>query len=290
MAETEIKYFNSIGAAKILGVNVSTIKRWTESGELSCVRTPGGHRKFLPQHLSDFMETHRRKKSRVPLLSLEEPGDVELTARIFAGDWAYLQEFLLQQAMGGAIERLLFLLSGMVSVPRPLHEIYEYLVTPVMHRLGVLWEAEEISVVEEHLASQTIRLALDRLQGLIAIPREKIGTALCMNLSNELHDIPLQMVGHILEKRGYRVLFSGQMTPFLGLAEILKKVKVDRIYISSTIIPDAVTARQEFRQVFDLAAENGIPVFVGGQGIDRLKMDLPDGVTRLFNFQDVAER
>ncbi|GAB4342053.1 MAG: hypothetical protein Kow0037_29110 [Calditrichia bacterium] len=292
MTRTEppkIKHFNSVEAAKILGVNVSTIKRWTESGELSCLRTPGGHRKFLPEHLSEFMEQHRRKKARVPLLPIEKSDDVELTAKIFSDDTAYLQQQILEQAKLGAIERVLFILSGMISIPKPLHEIYDHLITPVLHRLGELWENEKLSIVEEHLASQTIRLALDRLQALITIPREKIGTALCMNLSNELHDIPLQMVGHILEKRGYRVLFSGQMTPFMGLEDVFNKVKVDRIYISSTVIPDAVSARQEFRQVFELAGANGIPVFIGGRGLDQVKLDLPEWVTRLFTFEEVAK-
>ena len=39
---TEVQFFNSLEAAKILGVNVSSIKRWTEEGKLECVKTAGG--------------------------------------------------------------------------------------------------------------------------------------------------------------------------------------------------------------------------------------------------------
>ena len=289
MAEETIQYFNSVEAARILGVNVSTIKRWTDSGELACVRTPGGHRKFLPEHLNDFMEKHRSKKTRLPLLSFEESADVEITAHAFRDDLPFLQEYLLEQALSGNIERILFLFSVMFSKPKPLYEIYDQLVTPVMHRLGDFWEAEKLSVVEEHLASQTIRLAQDRLQAIIAIPREKIGTVLCMNLSNELHDIPLQMVGHLLEKRGFRVMFSGQMTPYLGLEEILARLSIERIYISITIVQDPVSTRQELQQISRMATEKRIQIFIGGQGVDRLEMELPEGVTRLMTFREVAE-
>ena len=43
--------YNSYQVADIIGVNVSTIKRWTSSGKLSCYQTVGGHRKF---HLNDI--------------------------------------------------------------------------------------------------------------------------------------------------------------------------------------------------------------------------------------------
>lgn len=34
-------------AAALLGVRVSTVTRWANSGKLRCVFTPGGHRRYL---------------------------------------------------------------------------------------------------------------------------------------------------------------------------------------------------------------------------------------------------
>ena len=42
----EVQYYNSQEVAKILGVNVSTIKRWTDEGKLTCIKTAGGHRPY----------------------------------------------------------------------------------------------------------------------------------------------------------------------------------------------------------------------------------------------------
>ena len=33
-------------ASELLGVGTTSIKRWADEGELECVRTPGGHRRF----------------------------------------------------------------------------------------------------------------------------------------------------------------------------------------------------------------------------------------------------
>jgi excisionase family DNA binding protein len=35
-------------AAEMLGVSEKTIRSWADKGELPCVRTPGGQRRFSP--------------------------------------------------------------------------------------------------------------------------------------------------------------------------------------------------------------------------------------------------
>ena len=49
--------FNSDELANILGVNVSTVKRWADSGKIDCVKTKGGHRKFHIQHLRTLIKS-----------------------------------------------------------------------------------------------------------------------------------------------------------------------------------------------------------------------------------------
>ncbi len=38
-------------ACEILGVNQSTVRRWADSGQIRCFRTPGGHRRFAEEDL-----------------------------------------------------------------------------------------------------------------------------------------------------------------------------------------------------------------------------------------------
>ena len=42
-------------AAKILGVHPLTLRNWSEKGQISFYRTPGGHRRFRQQDLVDFL-------------------------------------------------------------------------------------------------------------------------------------------------------------------------------------------------------------------------------------------
>jgi len=42
-------------AARHLGVSLSTVRRWSDSGHLRGFRTPGGQRRFSIEQLDEFM-------------------------------------------------------------------------------------------------------------------------------------------------------------------------------------------------------------------------------------------
>lgn len=46
------EHLTSTEAAKLLGVSAATVKRWSDDGVLTTVRTPGGHRRFRRADLS----------------------------------------------------------------------------------------------------------------------------------------------------------------------------------------------------------------------------------------------
>jgi excisionase family DNA binding protein len=40
----------------MLGVHATTLRRWADEGEVRCLRTPGGHRRFLEEDLRAFVK------------------------------------------------------------------------------------------------------------------------------------------------------------------------------------------------------------------------------------------
>jgi excisionase family DNA binding protein len=43
-------------AAQTLGVHATTLRRWADEGQIRCLRTPGGHRRFLEADLQTFVQ------------------------------------------------------------------------------------------------------------------------------------------------------------------------------------------------------------------------------------------
>ena len=282
-----IQYFNSEEAARILNVNVSSIKRWTEDGTLECIKTAGGHRKFTMQHLANYLKTHESKTMKANLFPIESDGDLEFSSHILKGDFDFLIDYVAEQSQLCNRYEVQRIFNGLYIGNYPLHQIYDKLVTPVLHKIGELWQQGEISVIEEHFSTQTIRDCLIRLQGIIQIPSEKIGTAFCLIMSQELHDVAIKMADHLLELKGYKILFSGQMTPSMKIEKIFEIYQPGRVYISSTIVTNVNLAQAEFDKICYIAAANNARVFVGGRGFEIIDFSHPAVERRLCTFEDV---
>jgi len=284
---SEIHFLNSEEAAKVLGVNVSSIKRWTDEGKLACIRTIGGHRKFQMDHLSNFLTNNKKKASKVNVFEIENRRDLELNYQIFKGNFKYLQSYLTTQALKNHRDEVQQILTGLFLGQYPLHQIYDEVLTPVLHGIGKRWMESKLTVTEEHFASQIIRDAIIRLQGIISVPRKKIGKVICLNLSSELHDIALKMVQNILEIRGFKTYYSGQQTPFMDVEQILTKIKPDRLYISSTVITDLIEDQKEVNTLYDICEKNSVQIYLGGIGFEQLDYSHSAVVRRLYTFEDV---
>jgi excisionase family DNA binding protein len=283
----DFQYFNSDEAAKILNVNVSSIKRWTEEGELECVKTVGGHRKFLIQHLAKFLERHQTKISKANIFPVENETDLEISLHTLRGDYQFLVNYVYEQARLCSRTQVQRVFNGLYLGQTPLYAIYDKLVTPVLYQVGNQWEKGELTIIEEHLTTQTIRDCLIRLQGVLQLPTQKIGKALCLMMSTELHDIALKMVDHILEIRGYQTYYSGQLTPSIKIEKVFETFRPDRVYISSTAVPDLNIAQAEFDKICYVSAAYKATVIVGGRGFDMIEYQHPAVSRRIFTFEEV---
>jgi len=63
-------YLSTSEAAELLGVGTTSIKRWSEEGVLRCMKTSGGHRRFLRADLLAFRSLKTLGDEPGPLSSL----------------------------------------------------------------------------------------------------------------------------------------------------------------------------------------------------------------------------
>lgn len=61
-------------AARYLGVSLSTIRRWSDTGHLRAFRTPGGQRRFSQDQLDDFLDSLRQGDAPSPRPWERPPG------------------------------------------------------------------------------------------------------------------------------------------------------------------------------------------------------------------------
>jgi excisionase family DNA binding protein len=49
------RFYSTADIARLLCVDASTVKRWSDSGRLQCYRTIGGHRRFSIEQIREFI-------------------------------------------------------------------------------------------------------------------------------------------------------------------------------------------------------------------------------------------
>lgn len=115
-------------------------------------------------------------------------------------------------------------------------------VLPALRRIGSLWSAGEITVGEEHFATQLVRgrlLALSRGWGSGSGPMLLLACP-----PGEHHDIALAGFGLMMRDRGSRVALLGPDTPLDALAESSRQLGPDRIVLALTVEEPARLLRE----------------------------------------------
>src|SRR5206468_2036886 len=144
--------FTSADAARAFHVGVSSIKRWTEEGELESVKTPGGHRRYTPASLHYFARIRGLSTDLLPPLPnaaapLPLPADITLYQALATGDPAAVRH-LISPPADSLAKRATFL---------------DRVVGEALREIGYRWQRNELGVDQEHRASNIVIDAIDRL-------------------------------------------------------------------------------------------------------------------------------
>jgi MerR family transcriptional regulator, light-induced transcriptional regulator len=115
-------------------------------------------------------------------------------------------------------------------------EIDHEIIAPALWLIGDLWERGEITVAEEHLATEiSLRvLALQREAERVAISRRSHKVMLATPAA-ELHVVALRMIGNLLRNAGYDTLMLGPDVPPTDLAALAERHQPEVICLSATM-------------------------------------------------------
>jgi MerR family transcriptional regulator, light-induced transcriptional regulator len=145
-------------------------------------------------------------------------------------------------------------------------EIDERLIAPALWLVGELWERGEISVADEHVATEiTVRvLALQREAQRVVRSRSQ-SRVLLATPSGERHVVALQMVANLLRDAGYEVVMLGADVPANTLGAVARRHGAAAICMSLTMpggMEHMLRAINEVRQQLP-----AVGLVIGGRGL-----------------------
>jgi methanogenic corrinoid protein MtbC1 len=151
------------------------------------------------------------------------------------------------------------------------HEaLYEGLLRPVMHEVGVLWEQNLVTVAREHVATAIVEGLLHQLLQR-ASPVALTGRrALVACVEGELHQVGARMVADTLELRGWDTRFVGAGVPLVALERMAEEHRPHLLGLSMAMSWNRASLNQT------LAALSHIEqVVVGGHFFESRPRALP---------------
>ncbi len=234
----------SIGAVSHLtGLSEATLRMWERRYRFpKTERSAGGHRQYSQQdiielqwvksRLNDGMRIHRAVKAleeaqRMPRPFVGDASSQTTAAPVLQSTQdmglAHLRPLLLHALVmfdAEVSDRLL----DEATARYPLERVVLELVGPILHDIGEAWSAGRIDVAAEHFASHRLR---QRLAVWLDAhpPALHVRPVVLVCAPGELHEGSLLMLGVLLGRLRWPILYLGQSLPLEDLSTVVANVQ-----------------------------------------------------------------
>jgi DNA-binding transcriptional MerR regulator len=263
-----------------VGVSSHVLRAWeSRYGLLTPVRTSGGFRLYsdgderrvrrMQFHLAEGLSAAEAAGAAIAEAQAQ-PAAVVADGGSEVGDSNDLRE--LSIAWQGALDHfdepgaqaVLDRLLSDFSVATTLRDV----VLPYLHELGERWEQGDVTIAQEHFASNVIRGRLAGLARGWGSARGPLALLACP--PGEMHELSLMMFGIVLNRAGWRVEYLGANTPIPELVHAVGRSRPELVVVAATTTEGFDAIRAELARLAKV-----VPLAVAGAGATK---PLADGV------------
>ena len=253
------KELNTKQVSNLFGVDESTVRRWSLAGKINSSSSAGGHRNFSYKNIIEFA---KNKGIELNLINKNQVFDrKKITKDLF-------NYSLKKNSQSIEITLIKLYLNGI-----QLHDLMDNYIEGALVKLQRRLDLKKISVAEEHIARKIISKSLNTFK--LSISNNKASTnenILCLNLENDIPDLPIDMIQILLEHINYNVDNCGSHTSIENLKILLSNKKYKAIFIymcdrqccTSTVHDNIKKTNSDLKEISRLADKYKIQLFLGG--------------------------
>jgi len=181
------------------------------------------------------------------------------------GELSVIQKGFLEAILGGRRRSAPNLLIEAFQAGHSILDIYVRVVQESLYEVGRRWEANQISVAQEHRATAITQYAIAQLYPHIPPAEEARGLVLLTGVQGERHQLGANLVADALEADGWDVIFLGADTPTESILDAVRTQRPDVLGVSITMlfnVPVLVRLVEKVRE-----AHPDLTVAAGGAAI-----------------------
>ena len=283
-----MRYLNSKQVADIIGVNISTLKRWTDNGTLGCDKTAGGHRKFTMNHIRDYYKNNPDANNNTDL-KIEDISQKQLFGLIQKRNFKKLAEKLAQSSLEAEETTVSNIINGLYMNGVPVADLLDYVVDVAGHIIESQLNNNEIVHTEAYVSRQLLTRVVDGLCSEMPNGKFNGKSAMCVNFEDNLPDIGVVMSEVVLRHNGYNVFNTGSHAELGDLLSVIQKKKIDIVLFylcnlqccNAVVVENIEKTKEHIKEIVKVAKKINVKVLFGGEGYLLLK-DIHDIVDNSF--------
>lgn len=145
-----------------------------------------------------------------------------------------------------------------------IRDLYMEVFQPAMYAVGNLWETNQFTVAQEHLATAITQSVMAQIYATV-ISRPLIGrTMVATCIGGELHELGMRMVADFFEMEGWDVYYLGANMPYDDVIQMIESKRAHLLAISVTLGGYVQNARKLIDAVRTKPTSKHVKIMVGG--------------------------
>ncbi len=265
--------------ADVLRVSESSVKRWCDSGVIPTVRTVGGHRRIARSALMQFLKTAAGRDDRglisgdqltrmgVELESLQEEKESTPPPRLTGSlDQQRLREAFEEALLRGDEAGSRRALTQWYQAERAFAPLADELIAKTFHRLGDLWECNQIEIYQERRSAELCVRLVHELRRMVVDPPPEAPLAMGATPEFDPYSLPNQLIELVLRESGWRTHALGSNLPFETLASAVATHRPRLFWLSVSHIENIPTFLRRY-QDFAESLPKEVTMVVGGRAL-----------------------
>ena len=258
--------FTTKDVATMLRVDKSTVKRWTDEGKLKCFRTPGGHRKFRAEDLSQFMAEYNYAVSPIDFFPRFASDESIFRGMIAHKEFNVLDSVCFSAAIKGSKDELIKLFSEAYRNGMTLPVILDEIFRPTIKKISDLHRSGKLQAAERQLALTTLANSVVLLSDVITRPAPNGLRVICAMVENDIDDLELKALIILLESQGYEVLNLGAGCPADSVAQLVQIKLPHFVFLLASVPQKEEVVVPKLQKIYAALSTYGGRLIIGGAG------------------------
>ncbi|MBC8043537.1 MAG: B12-binding domain-containing protein [Rhizobacter sp.] len=327
------QFYSTRELSELCGVAETTVKRWSNMGMIRHHKTLGGHRKFKLEDVLEFLNKNNIAipEGRIEKITTEkkyaESIDLGTEILFIKHDTENLSQRLLEHMLAFRKDETETLLVKALEEGYSFAEIFDLLIAPAMHEVGMLWATKKLNVGEEHVITSNLTEAIVRLKSRFETSRAhqqkqqsrstwkrsfedqqmpadaathalkeeaerrqpKARVVVCTCADSEMHEVGLLGVSLVCQSAGFEVSYVGGTVPFKELEKLIETVKPEAVCMSITLAGLSAEKLRRYELFRKFLKQRGIRLIIGGQFFGEKKSRPIEADLRARNCQELEQ-